>query len=553
MAAEDWMTTVREAPDSGLSSPSDNLDERQDFASMSRVRSSTRLIRHDSHFKLHTKKMIEAELGWAHTDSMAESWAHANRLSAAASAIQGAGVSPARRQVGHIVMHQAFQGTVAVLIALNSLWMGVETYSISCSGEASGLGWLIGEIFFTLAFLTELSMRIFAYRSYFWQDRWNVFDALLVLLSLVDNFILEFVLSSTTSLQVLLALRFARMARFVRVVRLVRVFKELWILVEGISESLTSLAWAWLLLIVTMYMGAIFVTQILGHEHADDSLMTGYFGTIPRSMFTLFKVMTMESWADIARHAAKIEPWSPVFFVFFLFSSSFALMNVAVAVIVQNTCQHAAQRKEEEKSVQEKRNMQAMMKILEVFQTADANEDGELTKEEFLSAMKKPAVVRLLHEVQIDIRQVDSLFDVLDYNSSGSLDAEEFLEGVMNARGQAQARQVLAAQCDIWKDETYFRHRIAEKLLASLRQQVPKVDGILPENRPSNPEPPDDECAAQAEAEDVDGGTRQCGPVLRTVSLGVPEVEEHANFGRCDTPPLHEDNFLPVKFAAMNC
>eukprot|EP00438_Fugacium_kawagutii_P007204 Skav214301 [mRNA] locus=scaffold4614:47734:50099:- [translate_table: standard] len=67
--------------------------------------------------------------------------------------------------------------------------------------------------------------------------------------------------------------------------------------------------------------------------------------------------------------------------------------------------------------------------------------------------MDMPSVMQLMHEVQIDVRQAEALFDVLDYNNSGTLDCEEFLEGIMLARGEARSREVIAAQCDLWKDE----------------------------------------------------------------------------------------------------
>eukprot|EP00913_Durusdinium_trenchii_P000090 g79.t1 len=130
-----------------------------------------------------------------------------------------------------------------------------------------------------------------------------------------------------------------------------------------------SLAWAWLLLIVMMYLPAIFVTQTFGRNDPPDATLTAAFGTLPRSMYTLFKVMTMETWADLARYTGTIINGAEIFFVLYIFCTSFAVMNCVVAVIVQNTCVHAKERQEDMRSVQEKNDANAMVKILEVFQS----------------------------------------------------------------------------------------------------------------------------------------------------------------------------------------
>jgi len=114
--------------------------------------------------------------------------------------------------------------------------------------------------------------------------------------------------------------------------------------------------------------------------------------------------------------------------------------------------------------------------------------DGELTQVEFLQSLENPSVIQHLHEVDVDVRQAENLFDILDFDESGSLNAEEFIEGLMTARGEAKAKEVLAVQCDMWKVERKLQesmqrfdkevHGAASELESSIRafrQQVPKV------------------------------------------------------------------------------
>merc|ERR1719359_78838 len=135
-------------------------------------------------------------------------------------------------------------------------------------------------------------------------------------------------------------------------------------------------------------------------------------------------------------------------------------MNVVVAVVVQNTLETAIHDKASLIKKDQEETQKALQKILTVFVEADTDGNGSLTKEEFLGAIESPNVVKLLHEVGIDIRQAENLFDILDYDESGVLEAQEFIEGVMATRGDAKAKDVLAIQCDLWKAEKHIRTSI---------------------------------------------------------------------------------------------
>merc|ERR1712139_187566 len=89
-----------------------------------------------------------------------------------------------------------------------------------------------------------------------------------------------------------------------------------------------------------------------------------------------------------------------------------------------------------------------------VFRAADQDGDSNLTKQEFSDSLKRPDVIRALHEVDIDFNNAENLFDILDYDGSGSIDMTEFKRGCLRACGEAKAKDVLAVQCDLWKTQT---------------------------------------------------------------------------------------------------
>merc|ERR1719463_444965 len=114
--------------------------------------------------------------------------------------------------------------------------------------------------------------------------------------------------------------------------------------------------------------------------------------------------------------------------------------------------------------------------MLEVFRIADKDGSGDLTKDEFIEALKKPDVMKLLYEVEIDMRGAEGLFDILDYDDSGSLDVTEFIEGCMRARGGAKAKDVLALQCDLWRTQQGVKSE-----LQALRDMMSRRFGRLEE------------------------------------------------------------------------
>merc|ERR1719277_73483 len=140
-------------------------------------------------------------------------------------------------------------------------------------------------------------------------------------------------------------------------------------------------------------------------------------------MYSLFQVMSVEGWIGIARAAVAERPWTAFFFIIYMSLTSFSIMHVVVAVIVQNTLTTAACRGEEEASVREAREQEALVKIAQVFELSDHDGNGEVTRSEFQKALENADVVEHLVKVNVDVRQAENLFDILDYDESGSLDS----------------------------------------------------------------------------------------------------------------------------------
>lgn len=365
-----------------------------------------------------------------------------------------------------------FNTVVSTAIFLNTVWLGIETdlHHPEQYENQSLDPWTVVNYCFVFFFCVELLIRIYSRTWWpFIMDNWNKFDFLLVVLSILDTFVLEYISDGSGSLS---ALRVLRVLRVARVLRLLRFFRPLWLLVIGALDAMRALLWAWVLISILIYIFAILLTRTVGFPHKADAEIDRYFGNILYSSFTLFQVMTLEGWPTVARKAMEFEPWTWMVFVAFLLITTFSIMNMIVSVIVDSTLEAALDQKLQAMRDQEYQTSMATVKVDEVFRRADGNGDGHITKEELMQALLKADVRLYLREVGIDITNAEFIFDVVDYDGSGKLEYKEFAMALVKARGEAKAQDVLALQCDLWRREYGLRQdlfRVCVKVDERLR------------------------------------------------------------------------------------
>merc|ERR1719327_429138 len=99
----------------------------------------------------------------------------------------------------------------------------------------------------------------------------------------------------------------------------------------------------------------------------------------------------------------------------------------------------------------------AMQTIFEVFQQADKNNDGELTKDEFMQGLEMDSVQAQLAKADISIHDAAELFEIMDADGSGAVQVEEWIEGCLRCRGQARAKDLMQVQCDLHQHSVNMR------------------------------------------------------------------------------------------------
>ncbi|MHA6324475.1 ion transporter [Roseivivax sp. CAU 1753] len=203
---------------------------------------------------------------------------------------------------------------ITVVILFNAAILGLET-----SDSAMDLAgpFIIALDRMCLAiFVIEIAAKLVAHGGRFFRNGWNVFDFTIVAVSLIPG---------SQSLSVLRALR------ILRVLRVVSVMPRLRRVVEGFLTALPGMASVFLLMALIFYIGAVMATKLFGDAFPD------WFGTLGRSAYSLFQIMTLESWSmGIVRPVMEVYPYAWVFFVPFILVTTFAVVNLVVGLIVNS-------------------------------------------------------------------------------------------------------------------------------------------------------------------------------------------------------------------------
>jgi voltage-gated sodium channel len=229
-----------------------------------------------------------------------------------------------------------FQRTILALIVINAVILGLET-STSVMQSAGRWILLIDQIILAV-FVAELSLRLFVHRLAFWRDPWSVFDFSVVAIALVP---------ATGPLAVLRALRVLRVLRMLTIVPSMRR------VVGALLSAIPGLSSIALVLLLVFYVFGVIATHLFG------ALFPDWFGHLGRSLYTLFQVMTLESWSmGIARPVMEQVPWAWTFFILFILFATFTMLNLFIAIIVNamQTFQESEHQRTLDNTAQEKKS-----------------------------------------------------------------------------------------------------------------------------------------------------------------------------------------------------
>jgi voltage-gated sodium channel len=216
-----------------------------------------------------------------------------------------------------VVRQPWFQHVVLAVIVVNAILAGVETSALIRAAHGPLVDWIQAVV--QIVFVVEIGLRLAAHWPHlgqFFRDGWNVFDAVVVVASLLP----EVGAISTV----------ARLARLLRVARLVSAFPELRLIVETTLRSIPSLAHVLLLLFLILYVYAILGHHLFGAAAPDD------WGSLGAALLTLFQVLTLEGWVELQAEVMKVYPWAWLYFLSFVVVAVFVVVNLFIALVINN-------------------------------------------------------------------------------------------------------------------------------------------------------------------------------------------------------------------------
>lgn len=228
---------------------------------------------------------------------------------------------------------------ITAVILFNAVILGLETSDMAMAKVGLLIGFL--DRICLAIFVVELVLKLLVYRLRFFRDGWNIFDFVIVAVSLVP---------AAQSLSVL---------RILRILRVVSVAPRLRRVVEGFITALPGMASVFLLMGIIFYIGSVISTQLFSTDFPK------WFGSLAQSAYSLFQIMTLESWSmSIVRPVMEVYPYAWAFFVPFIMVTTFTVVNLLVGLIV-NSMQDAHSEEADQKTDTYRDEVLARLKAIE--------------------------------------------------------------------------------------------------------------------------------------------------------------------------------------------
>ncbi|KAL3058471.1 hypothetical protein OYC64_010597 [Pagothenia borchgrevinki] len=260
--------------------------------------------------------------------------------------------NPIQGMVFDFVTQQVFDISIMILICLNMVTMMIETDDQTKETDEV-LYWV--NFIFIVVFTCEFVLKLTALRHYYFTNGWNIFDVVVVILSIVGMFLADIIEKYFVSPTLF---RVIRLARIGRILRLIKGAKGIRTLLFALMMSLPALFNIGLLLFLVMFIFSIFGMSNFGYVRHMSGIDDMYnFETFGNSMIILFMITTSAGWdgllLPILNYAPDCEPklenaGTPAtgdcgnpsvgifFFVMYIIISFLIVVNMYIAIILEN-------------------------------------------------------------------------------------------------------------------------------------------------------------------------------------------------------------------------
>lgn len=352
-----------------------------------------------------------------------------------------------------LVRSDAFDHLVGAVLLANAALLGFQADYFAeakrfspapVPDPATPLAFRLLDLAFCAVFVVELALRVSVSRCAFLRGegwRWNLFDALVVLLQILDE-IVKMMFGGTVvqeHFKNVGVVRVLRLARLLRLVRMVRLIPELKSMVYLIYASIGSFIWSLVLILIMMYCYAIYYTEIvtdmvnggLVPESDFDDLQTRW-GGLGVSVLTLWMAITggddWRNFTDILRHE-KLYALHLILFIVYIAFGTLVMLNLVTGVFVESA----------QRIMREDKDAELMNLASKIFTATDLDGSQEITIEEFQEQLDTGLMHDYVEAIGIRHEELEHLYELLDQDDSGTVNAGEFVKGCLRLRGPARA------------------------------------------------------------------------------------------------------------------
>lgn len=291
------------------------------------------------------------------------------------------------------------------------------------------------EAVFIAVYWMELLLRVWAMQAGFFRSLSMMYELIIVLICTVD------VATGLASMDLGIAslgplLRMTRVLKVAKVVRLMSTFSELNIILTTLRNSVVSLGWSMVLLLVVTFSSNLFVCQVLRASIVDESMDSVLriwaferFGTTARGMLTMFEVTFSTKWLDILRTLTmEFSVWHAVFWAIYVVVINFATIRILGAMFIKQAM--AASHSEDERiAVARMKELKTnAAKFYNMFKEVDVSGDGKIDQKELEEFLTRDGIEKHEFFNQVDLSEEEfvAIFELVSAET-GEVDFEEFL------------------------------------------------------------------------------------------------------------------------------
>lgn len=213
-----------------------------------------------------------------------------------------------RSQSGLLVSNAAFQKSIIFIIILNSLTMGIETFDFVTENSDMQSCFEVFDQVFLIIFTVEVGFQLLYHGFGLFKHGFLTLDVSIVIMSWIFQPLRAF--------------------RIIRAVRLVWRIQRMRETAAAFVNVLPSIGAVTFMLFLLFYIFGVMFTKQFKHLYEEGALDMDYFSRLDRTFFTLFQLMTLQSWSDISKQVMVVYPWAWLPFISFVMIAHFVIVNL---------------------------------------------------------------------------------------------------------------------------------------------------------------------------------------------------------------------------------